>query len=93
MLQAKAELMSNIEDIVKCANGETKRLLVSNTSKSYKLKGIRKNRKAEKHINRCQEMFVLGKEDVNSKVVDKTDKEEYGLKTDKNIFKIKRGDE
>lgn len=59
-LQAKVDLISDIESIVKVAEKEFKNVEDISKSKASKLKGIRDNREAEKLINRENERFELG---------------------------------
>ena len=59
-LQAKVDLISDIESIVKDAEKTFKNEEDISKSKASKLKGIRDNREAEKMINRETESFELG---------------------------------
>jgi hypothetical protein len=59
-LQAKVDLISDIESIVKEAEKTFKNEEDISKSKASKLKGIRDNREAEKMINRETERFELG---------------------------------
>ena len=74
-LQAKVNLMSDIESIFKNAekktNNETNNTA---TSKTKKLKNIKDNRALEKQLNREKEAFVLGEENdydsINTQIFD-----------------------
>lgn len=59
-LQAKVDLIADIESIVKKAEVTSKKEVDIDKSKRSKLKGIRNNREIEKMINRDNELFELG---------------------------------
>ena len=63
--QAKAQLISEIEDIVKQAEEDYKRETSIVESDKQRVKNIRENRKAEKMIRRMEEAFDLGNSDEN----------------------------
>lgn len=64
-LQAKVDLISDIESIVKDAEKAFKTEEDISKSKLGKLKGIRSNREKEKILNRESERFELGKNENN----------------------------
>lgn len=92
-LQAKTDLISDIEDIVKEANEQVKMFQHSGESNTQKLKGIRKNRTREKLVIREQEAWNIGKND--SKGVEKIESQniednKYSLEEDIKLFKKKQ---
>ena len=73
-LQAKVNLMSDIEAIFKNAEKKTNKEVNSTISKTKKLKNIKENRAIEKQLNREKESFSLPeeikKEPVNTQIYD-----------------------
>lgn len=63
-IQGKVELISQIEDIVKNAEGINKKRITSEESNTKKIKGIREKRSIEKAMNRKREAFELNKEEI-----------------------------
>ncbi|MGF1987477.1 MAG: Mu transposase C-terminal domain-containing protein [Nostoc sp. ZfuVER08] len=65
-LQAKADLIANIESIVSQAKQETELLLDDKISSRQKVSGIRQNRADEKNTRRENEAFELAKEEISN---------------------------
>ncbi|MBD2441547.1 Mu transposase C-terminal domain-containing protein [Nostoc sp. FACHB-110] len=63
-LQAKADLIANIESIVGQAKEETEAVLDDTISNRQKVSGIRQNRADEKNARRKNEAFELAKEEI-----------------------------
>ncbi len=62
-LQAKVNLMEDIEKVVKTAQKESNKIKISE-SNNRRLKGINENRRVEKELNRLEEAFELGIEET-----------------------------
>lgn len=68
VLQAKSDLLAEIEEIVKGAKTQTeKELALSNDSDTSRKKNIRENRRMEKELNRHNEAFELDRQDYSQK--------------------------
>jgi hypothetical protein len=65
-LQAKADLIANIESIVSQAKEDTESLLDDKISNRQKVSGIRQNRADEKNTRRENEAFELAKEEITN---------------------------
>lgn len=65
--QAKIQLITEIEDIVKQAGNECNMAVDDGISNKKKIESIRENRRIEKRENREKEKFILSKEDENVK--------------------------
>lgn len=91
-LQAKTDLIADIEAIVKESNEYAKKTQNKGESNAKRLKHIRKNRAREKFINRERESWNLGEEDVNRKVInlDNVSFEEEKCLLDDDIKLIKK---
>ena len=64
-MQAKSDLMTEIQNVVKNAKKETNsKLFLSNESDTQRKKNIRENRQIEKEINRETEVFELDKREI-----------------------------
>lgn len=64
-IQAKSDLMTEIQNVVKNAKKETNsKLFLSNESDTQRKKNIRENRQVEKEINRETEVFELDKKEM-----------------------------
>lgn len=74
ILQAKVNLMSDIEAIFKDAEKKTNKEANPNVSKTKKLKNIKENRAIEKQLNREKESFSLAEENkvelINTQIYD-----------------------
>lgn len=62
-LQAKVNIITDIEHIVKEAEEMTNRVSNKNDSKTSRLRNIKENRKTEKEANRKNEAFILEEEE------------------------------
>lgn len=71
-LDAKVNLMADIEDIFNSAKKKTENYQESNISKTQKLKDIRNNRYMEKELDRKENAFVLGERinEEESRIID-----------------------
>lgn len=64
-MQAKSNLMTEIQNVVNNAKKETdSKLFLSNESDTQRKKNIRENRQVEKEINREMEVFELDKREM-----------------------------
>jgi hypothetical protein len=67
-MQAKSDLMTEIQNVVNNAKKETdSKLFLSNESDTQRKKNIRENRQVEKEINREMEVFELDKREMQGK--------------------------
>jgi len=62
-VQAKTQLVSEVEYIVKNAKDEYKKTENNNESDKKRIENIRENRKIEKSANRTKEVFILDKDE------------------------------
>ena len=88
-LQAKVDLFSEIEDIVKKAESLTNSVQDISASKASKIRDIRANRGIEKSINRAEQAYELGKrKEKLGEIIDFENKNEtYEVISDMDILK------
>ncbi|WP_313885247.1 Mu transposase C-terminal domain-containing protein [Clostridium sp. DJ247] len=88
-LQAKVDLFSEIEDIVKKAESLTNNAQDVSASKASKIRDIRANREVEKSINRIEQAYELDKrEEKLGEIIDFQNKNDtYEVISDMDILK------